>query len=342
MMNNPDREERSLPSRRQFISLGLGAFVVAGLPRIMRDARGGSALIAHRGVVRRTVPVMGTIAEVAVVHRDTRYAEGAIDAALKELYNVDRTMSRFRSDSDIGRANARAVAGPVPVSDATASVLTASLRWADASEGAFDPCLGEAVRLWDVDDKTRPPAAAAVHRLAGRGLYRDLGVDRHAGSPVVVFSDRDVSLDLGGIAKGYAVDRAVTALRDWGITDAFVNAGGDLYAMGRNGDGEPWRVGVRSPFDPNGIIATLHMSDRAVATSGDYEQYFTYDGRRYGHLLNPATAAPRRTHCHSVTVAADRCIDADAGATAVFGQSATDAVEVLARAAPGSEIVDSA
>jgi thiamine biosynthesis lipoprotein len=342
MMNKPDREDRSLPSRREFISLGLGAFVVAGLPRVVRGVRAPRGLNAQRGVVRRTVPVMGTIAEVAVVHRDTRYAEGAIDAALQELYFVDRTMSRFRADSDIGRANTRAAAGPVPVSDATAGVLAASLRWADASSGAFDPCLGEAVRLWDVDDKMSPPAGSAVRRLAGRGLYRDLGVDRHAGSPVVVFSDRDVSLDLGGIAKGYAVDRAVAVLRDWGITDAFVNAGGDLYAMGRSADGDPWQVGVRSPFDPNGIIATLHMSDRAVATSGDYEQYFTYDGRRYSHLLDPATASPRRTHCHSVTVAADRCIDADAGATAVFGQSATDAVDVLSRAAPGSEIVDSA
>ncbi len=341
-MNNPDREERSLPSRREFLTLGLGAFVVAGLPGIVRGVRAQRGLSAQRGVVRRTVPVMGTIAEVAVVHHDTRYAEGAIDAALKELYFVDRTMSRFRTDSDIGRANARAAAGPSPVSDATAAVLTASLRWADASAGAFDPCLGEAVRLWDVDDKTRPPAASAVRRLAGRGLYRDLGVDRHAGAPVVVFGNRDVSVDLGGIAKGYAVDRAVAALRDWGITDAFVNAGGDLYAMGRSADGDPWQVGVRSPFDPNGIIATLRMSDRAVATSGDYEQYYTFNGRRYSHLLDPATAAPRRTHVHSVTVAADRCIDADAGATAVFGQSATDAVDVLSRAAPGSEIVDSA
>ncbi|HKJ93244.1 MAG TPA: FAD:protein FMN transferase [Longimicrobiales bacterium] len=335
--------ERSLPSRRAFISLGLGAFVVGGLPRIVRgvaESRGGPRV--QRGLVRRTVPVMGTIAEVAVVHHDTRYAEGAIDAALKELYDVDRTMSRFRRDSDIGRANARAAAGPVPVCDATAAVLAASLRWADASNGAFDPCLGEAVQLWDVDDKSQPPATTAVHRLAGRAFYRDLGVDRHAGSPVVVFRNRDVALDLGGIAKGYAVDRAVAALRDWGITNAFVNAGGDLYAMGRSADGDPWEVGVRSPFDPTGIIATLHMSDRAVATSGDYEQYFTYHGRRYGHLLDPSTAAPRRTPFHSVSVAADRCIDADAGATAVFGQSATDAVDVLSRAAPGSEIVNSA
>lgn len=334
MMEHSDRTPRST-SRREFIALGIGAFVVGAVPVVASRGHG-----LHRpGLVRRTIPVMGTIADIAVVHPDVRYAHNAIDAAVAELVRVDHTMSRFKPVSDIGRANLEAATGPVAITGATAFVVREALRWADASNGAFDPALGEAVQLWHVDSRNRPPSARQVHRFAGRALYRAVEVDRHRDRDVVLFHDRDVALDLGGIAKGYAVDRAVDALRARGITSALVNAGGDLYAMGSSEDGDPWEVGVRSPDHPDRLATTLRVTDRAIATSGDYEQYFMYDGRRYHHLLDPVTGEPRRTPGRSVTVAADRCIDADAAGTAVFG-SPDDAVRgILARAAPHADVV---
>ena len=107
-----------------------------------------------------------------------------------------------------------------------------------------------------------------------------------------MFHDEDMGIDLGGIGKGYGVDRAVAVLREWGFQNGLVNVGGDLYAMGVSEDGDPWNVGVRSPDDPQGLVANLAMSDQAVATSGDYHQYFEHDGRRYHHLLDPTTGAP--------------------------------------------------
>lgn len=326
---DPDRQ--SLPDRRLFLTLGIGAFVVASLPRAMRPGR-------H--LIRRTAPVMGTIAEIAVAHQNARYAQGAIDAALDALRWVDRTMSRFNADSDVGRANRLAATRPVVVSQPTADVLAQALRWADASDGVFDPCLANAVVLWDVEHRVAPPPDVDVRRYADRHLYRWLEVDRRtSGAPVVVFRDRDMAIDLGGIAKGYGVDRAVGALREWGIRNALVNVGGDLYALGVSENGDPWEIGIRSSDDRDRITHTVRVRDRAIATSGDYEQFFEHGGRRYHHLLDPVTGAPRRSRLHSVTVSADTCTTADAAGTAVFGCPADRARQLVTATAKDAEIV---
>jgi FAD:protein FMN transferase len=328
-MNQSDNNPRRHPTRRDFLTLGAGAFVVASLPW---------ALHRRDRLARRTLPVMGTFAEIAVVHGDERYARRAIDAAFAELQQVERTMSRFRSDSEIGQANLFAATRPVVISAATAAVLGEALRWADATDGRFDPALARAVALWDVADRQTPPADAELRRFAGQHRYRRVELDRHGGQHVVRFHEPELGLDLGGIAKGYAVDRAVATLREWGIRHALVNAGGDLYALGRSPAGDAWRVGVQSPFDPAALIATLELEDRAVATSGDYEQFFEHQGRRYHHLLDPATGAPRQSASRTVTIAAASCMTADAAATAVFGCSGIEAARLLG-SAPGAEIV---
>jgi FAD:protein FMN transferase len=328
-MNERDTVQRSGPSRREFLALGIGAFVVASVPWAMQR---------RPAAVRRSIPVMGTIAEVAVVHRDERYAQAAIDAAFAELRSVEEAMSRFRADSDIGRANRGAAAGPIVVSAATAAVVAEALRWANASGGLFDPCLARVSELWDRPRLGSLPAGAALERLAGRKLYRQLELDRQRGQPVLRFAAPEIGLDLGGIAKGFGVDRAVAVLRDWGIRHALVNAGGDLFALGRSPEGDPWEVGVRSPSDPGGLAATLRVEDAAVATSGDYAQYFEHEGRRYHHLLDPATAEPRRSTAHSVTVEAPTCMAADAAATSVFGCSGDEAARILAAGPPGARI----
>jgi thiamine biosynthesis lipoprotein len=129
------------------------------------------------------------------------------------------------------------------------------------------------------------------------------------------------------------VDRAVASLRERGIGRAFVNAGGDLYAMGTSEDGDPWQVGIQSAADPTRIERVIPASDTAVATSGDYFQGFRCGGRRYHHILDPLSGEPWRTDGKSLTIVADRCIDADAAATAFFG--IPDPRPALRRVAPG-------
>jgi len=319
--------------RRELLALGGGAFVAAAVPLAARRR--------PAPLVRRTMPVMGTIAELAVVERDPRRAHAALDAAMAELRRVERTMTRFTATSDVGRANALAAHRAVPVGAETALVAAEALRWADATAGAYDPAVGGAIGLWDVTHRHEPPPEERVRRLAGRRLHRAVEVGASAGSPALVYHDPDVSLDLGSIAKGYAVDRAVAVLRDAGIDRALVDVGGDLYALGTAPDGEPWRIGIQDPNDSRALAGTLDIADAAAATSGTYLQFFRYRGTRFHHLLDPATAAPRRTPTQSLTIVADSCMHADVAATALFGVTPDEARRVLSLRAPGGYVASS-
>jgi thiamine biosynthesis lipoprotein len=309
------------PNRRDVLFLGIGG-MLAAVPLARRRPT---------ALVRRCVPVMGTIAEFAVVHDDSAKARAAIDAGIRALQQVDESMSRFRLASDIGRANLQAARVPTTISASTAHVLESSLQWAAESDGVFDPCLGRAITLWDVGHRHQPPARDDVVRVANRHLYRALEVGSSAGRPAAIFHEEDVKVDLGGIAKGYGVDRAVAALREQGIEHALVGAGGDVYALGQSPSGEPWHVGIQSPDLPDGLAGSLYLENQAVATSGDYQQYFDYGNRRYHHLLDPQTGEPRLTRRRSVSVIADTCMDADAGATLAFVAETSLAARVLAR-----------
>ena len=171
--------------RREFFALGTGAVVVGGL---------GTAIerrVSHGAIVRRTMPVMGTIAEVVVVDRDERRAHAAIDAAMARLQWVERTMTRVTPTSDIGRANLMAARDAVAVTPETALVVEEGLRWAESTEGSFDPAVGRVVEVWDVTHRHEPPAAEQLSGLAGERLYRFVEVGRRnaGGSPVLRFHD---------------------------------------------------------------------------------------------------------------------------------------------------------
>jgi len=315
--------------RREFVGLGLGAFVVAAIP------------IARRrpvGVVRRSVPVMGTIAQFAVVHRDPRQAHAAIDAAMAELQWVERTMTRFTDVSDIGRANRFATREGVVVTPETAHVTSEALRWASALHGRYDPAVGAVCQLWDVKERHEPPPADRIAELADRHFHRSVEVGASGGVPVLRYHDAGARLDLGSIAKGFGVDRATAALRRHGIEKAVVVAGGDLYALGTSPEGEPWSIGIQSPTDERAIVGTLQLADRAVATSGTYRQFFRYRGHKYHHIMDPVTAQPRATAMQSLSIMADSVMHADASTTALFGMSEGDIVRELARNLPGAQL----
>lgn len=301
---------RHAPTRREFLTLGTGLFLTLSLPRIV-----------HRRapISRRTFPVMGTIAEVQVAHPDERMAQAALDAAVAELRWVERTMTRFDPRSDIGRVNLGAHRDGIRVTRETGLVVATALHWASVSDGRFDPAVGAASELWDVLHRHAPPPAPRVERLAGRNFWRKVDISQDAEGARIRFADRDIHLDLGGIAKGYGIDRATAALRRLGVAHALVTVGGDLYALGSAPGGDPWEIGIRDPRHHDRLAGRLSVADRAVTTSGDYERYFEYHGVRYHHLMDPATAAPRRTPVRSVTVLGADCFNADAASSAVFG-----------------------
>ena len=262
----------------------------------------------------RTGFVMGTVVEVKVRAPSDAVAERAFDAVFSELAAVDEAMSVYRDGSDIGRINASAGGPPVPVDPETIKVLKEAKRVSALSGGAFNITVGPLLDLWGFKSGSfRVPGNEDVEAVLADLIGADkIEIDGERGT--VRLAKSGVEIDLGGIAKGYGVDRAATALRENGIERGMVNVGGDLYCLGE----EAWRVGIRHPRETDELIARISIADEAVATSGDYENYFTLDGRRYCHIVDARNGSPVDTDIVSVTAVAKSCMLADAIATAVF------------------------
>jgi thiamine biosynthesis lipoprotein len=247
--------------------------------------------------------------------------EAAADAACREVFaefdRLDAMMSVWRAGSDIVRLNAAAGDHPVAVSPEVLEVLRAARRVSEWTGGRFDVTFGALSGLWkfDHDQDDVVPNRQAVLKQLPLVNYRDVEVDEEAGSAFL--RKRGMRVHLGGIGKGYAVERSLWLLKRRGFHDFMIQSGGDLYVAGRRGD-RPWRVGIRDPRGPaDQIFAALDLTDGTFSTSGDYERFFMKDGRRYHHILDPATGEPA-TASRSVTIVAESPTLADALAKGVF------------------------
>jgi thiamine biosynthesis lipoprotein len=263
------------------------------------------------GPLTETRLLMGTTVTVEAAGLAAKRLEDAVTAAFAEIARIEALMTPHRPESDISRLSAAATEASVSVE--TAEVLRTGLAVAARSGGAFDPTLGRLKALWGIEAETphipTPTEIAAALEGTGPAALTVTGTRVRKRMP-------QLAVDLGGIAKGYAIDRALAVLREHGVTSAAVNAGGDIGLLGDK-QGRPWRIGVQHPRRPGEILTTVAAVDRAVVTSGDYERYFERDGRRYHHLFDPATGFPA-DRCQSVTVLAPSAMLADALATALF------------------------
>ena len=257
--------------------------------------------------------MMGTVVEVTWVGSSP--SPPAVKRAYQTIRTIDALMSPNRPESDLYRLNTLAGRGFVTVSPLTCHVIRAGLQVWRETRGAFDISLWPLIHLWGFDTKT--PHLPSLKSI--QAALKKTGCDKIQCDMVthrVRLARRGMGVDLGGIAKGFAVDRAVRTLRSGGIKNFIVNAGGDLYCAGRHVN-RSWRIGIQDPDHPHAVIAVLPLSNRAIATSGDYENYFIKDKIRYHHILNPATGFPARG-LRSVSVLAPNTLMADALATALF------------------------
>lgn len=252
-------------------------------------------------VFHRESYVFGTQVSVAVYGEDEAQADAAIGAVLREFDRLHRAYHAWEP-SELTALNAAIARGEAAtVSDELAAMLRDAQRISAAGDGLFDPALGRLIALWGFHTDTfvpRLPDPARVQALiAARPRMADLTIDGNR----VSSRNPAVQLDLGGYAKGYALDRAAAILRAQGVANALINISGNLMALGAKG-GQPWRIGIQDPRPGQPPLATLPLYDgEAIGTSGDYQRYFDVDGRRYSHLLDPRTGEPARG-THSLTV----------------------------------------
>lgn len=252
---------------------------------------------------------MATPNEVQLYARDLEEARSQALLAIDEVLRIERKYSRYRDDSVTSRINGQAGKSALTLDDETAALIDYAAACHAQSDGLFDITSGVLRRAWNFKT-ARVPEAHEIDALLPLIGWSKVAWER----PSLFLPVAGMELDFGGIGKEYAADRAAVTLRQAGVAHALINLGGDVRVVGARHDGSPWRVGIRHPRQPDGVLATIALAEGGLATSGDYERCFELDGERYSHILDPRTGWPVRG-LQSVSVVAPLCIVAGSCAT---------------------------
>jgi thiamine biosynthesis lipoprotein len=282
------------------------------------------APIASAGWVGEAIDLMGTRVSVELWHDDEEVGKALVAAVLEDYRRIDRSMSTYKPESQLSLVNAHAAERPVPVDAEIFALVTRALELSRLSGGAFDITYESVGYLYDFRARQRPSGADIAARLDAVD-YRHVVLD--PGASTIRFATSGVRINLGGIAKGYAVEHAAEWLRSQGVEHALLSAGGDTRVIGDR-RGAPWIVGIRHPRLESAVVTRLPIVDEAISTSGDYERFFEENGRRYHHILNPATGLPAEGML-SVTVIGPDATTTDALSTTLFVLGAERGLELI-------------
>jgi len=274
--------------------------------------------------------IMGTEITATVWHEDAAQGKAAIAAVMAEMRRIDATSSPYIETSELAKLNASAAKQPVQLSSELSLLIDRSLHYSRLSGGAFDITFASIGWFYDYRGKKQPDAEQQKSLLPAIN-YHLLNYDPERRT--LSYGHPNVRVDLGGIAKGYAVDRAIDILRRHGVAHASVSAGGDSRLLGDR-RGRPWLIGIKNPRqkgpDDRDVVLTMPLNDVAVSTSGDYERYFVDEktGERVHHIINPKTGRSAQGVI-SVTILGPRGIDTDALSTTVFVLGVQDGLALI-------------
>ena len=273
--------------------------------------------------------VMGTQAWVTIYGLDEEAAEAAADEALHELHRIEGFMSNWKKESEISRLNRESNGAPHKLSTELFHLISRAGYFSDITAGAFDISARPLVQLWGFQGGTaKLPTGSEIETALQKVGYEKILLDIESKSIIL---PPGMELDLAGIAKGYGVDRAVSVLKNHGVERGMVNLGGNIYAIGSPPGKRGWSVGVRDPRGGRNVVGSLLLTDAAVATSGNYENYIELEGKIYGHIIDPRIGKPV-SHTLSVTVVATNALQADALSTGLFvlgPEASRNAIELM-------------
>ena len=266
--------------------------------------------------VEETRILMDTVVKISVYKSNGTYAEikSKIDSTFTLMKQLENQVSSHIQSSDVCKANDKAGIQKTDIHRETSFIIKKSIEISKNTNGFFDITIGAVKNIWPFGKADPvPPSDSAVKRLLNLVNYNLVEVSDSS----IFIKKRGMIIDLGGVAKGFIIDRAVKNLKDQGVCAGIVDAGGDLKIFGINPKNKKWKIGVVDPRKKGGIAGIIFTESGAIATSGDYERYFMYRGKRYHHILNPFNGFPANG-CISVTILANNALEADAYATAVF------------------------
>jgi thiamine biosynthesis lipoprotein len=282
-------------------------------PRAAELPRRTGVAPAHDGWHHREEAIMGTAVRVELWCPDQALAEQAMSDVMADMHRIDQAMSPHKQTSELSLINRDAAAMPVRISGEMFDLLARAVEFSKLSGGAFDITFASAGHLYDYREKINPTDDALAAACAAIG-YQNMLLDPQART--VRFARAGMRIDLGGFAKGHAVDRGACILRRHGIHNAIVTAGGDSHIVGDR-RGRPWTIGIRDPRRPSEIVAMLPLEDVAMSTSGDYERYFEKNGVRFHHVIDPRTGKSPSS-VHSVTILAEDGLTTEALSKSMF------------------------
>ncbi len=286
-------------------------------------------------VVKRVQIHMGTLVTVTAVAPTDARAQQAVMAAFREIHRLEELLSTWIPTSELSRVNAAAGREAVAVSPETFELLTRSQTIAALTEGSFTIAIGPAVEAWSVTERMHVPDAGELARLKTIVDPAHIRLDEQVRT--VFLLKPGMRIDVGGIGKGFAADRAAAVMQAAGATAGVVALSGDIKTFGHMPRDTRFRFGIQHPRKEGAILATLELENEAISTAGDYERYFERDGVRYHHILDPATLEPAR-QCQSVTVVATEGVMADGLDTGLFVMGPERGMALVERL-PGVEAV---
>ena len=295
----------------------------------------GLSRTAHTVVAKRVQFHMGTLVAITAVAATEDIAQGAINAGFREIKRLEQLLSTWRPDSELSQVNQAAGQSPVKVSHETLELVRRSLEIAHITDGGFNIAVGPAVETWSVTERQYVPSEDELQQLKPLVDWTRIQIDETA--QTIFLPRKGMRIDVGGIGKGYAADRAAIELKKAGASGGVVALSGDIKTFGGLPDGAGFPVGIKHPRRDGAVLATLELQDEAISTAGDYERFFERDGVRYHHILDPQSLRPARD-CQSVTVVAKEGTLADGLDTGIFVLGPQRGMELVERL-PGVEAV---
>jgi thiamine biosynthesis lipoprotein len=291
------------------VSISIGMMLLLG---IAGYAQTSDVLLARKRVLK----LMGTRFEITAIAKNVQAADDAIDAGITEVQRIESLISSWDPNSQTSKINSKAGIEVVKVDQELYDLIARSLRISELTNGAFDISFASVGKLWRFDGSMQePPAKQEIAALVAKINYKNIILK--SSDTTVFLKDKGMKIGFGAIGKGYAAEQAKNVMLAMGVKHGVVSAAGDLTTWGRREDGSVWDVAIAKPDKSRRILAWLKADETSVVTSGNYEKYFIYEGKRYSHILDPRTGYPT-TGLKSATIVCTNAELGDALATTMF------------------------
>lgn len=276
--------------------------------------------------ISRTELFMGTAIKITLYDGGS---EEILDKAFKRVIDLEDLVSINKSETEIVELNKNSGINPVKLSDDSFNIIEKGLEYSKASKGGYDITIGPLVKLWSIGlPEAKVPNENEIKEAIKHVDYSKLKINKDTNE--VFLSEKGMMIDLGSIAKGYAADEIVKLLKEEGVTEAIVDLGGNIYALGKKEGNKNWKIGIQDPNTERGnVVGMVETYNKSVVTTGVYERFIEKDGVKYHHILNPKIGYPYKTDIAGVSIIADKSMDADALSTLIFTKGLDEGIKFI-------------